>query len=191
MKYVTARDRCVAYGRDLCLYDWLESKPVDNSNKKGYHWTNKDCAINVKVNLGGYIAIVHDAISSYTDTIPWLVKETNMLNWFRVFWDGNGDYPGSSETNTCKANNCKVVTSNDGSSSCLCKTIVTESVVFSDMNASKENVMAQLFIGALGPQAVSTAISLLDSGLTIHRVGNVIDHNTVFEAQDKGQGQCI
>ena len=59
------------------------------------------------------------------------------------------------------------------------------------MNVSKENVMAQLFIGALGPQAGSTAISLLDSGLTIHRVGNVIDHNTVFEAQDKGQGQCI
>jgi hypothetical protein len=50
MTFYTARDRCVAYGRDLCLYDWLQSKPVDNSNKKGYHWTNKDCAVNVKVN---------------------------------------------------------------------------------------------------------------------------------------------
>ena len=47
--------------------------------------------------------------------------------------------------------------------------------------------MAQLFIGALGPQAGSTAISLLDSGLTIHRVGNVTDHNTVFEVQDRGR----
>lgn len=28
----------------------------------------------------GYIAIVHDAISSYTDTIPWLVEEKNTLN---------------------------------------------------------------------------------------------------------------
>ena len=55
------------------------------------------------------------------------------------------------------------------------------------MNVSKENVMAQLFIGALGPQAVSTAISLLDSGLTIHRVGNVTDHNTVFEVQKRGR----
>jgi hypothetical protein len=50
MTYDSARDRCVAYGRDLCLYDYLESKPQDNSNKKGYHWTNKDCAVNVKVN---------------------------------------------------------------------------------------------------------------------------------------------
>jgi hypothetical protein len=31
-----------------------------------------------------------------------------------VFWDGNGDYPGSSETNTCEAYNCKNVVDNDG-----------------------------------------------------------------------------
>jgi hypothetical protein len=60
-------------------------------------------------------------------------------------------------------------------------------VVFSDTNVSKENVMSQLFIGALGPQAGSTAINLLDSGLTIHRVGSFIDRNTVFEVQDKGR----
>ena len=30
------------------------------------------------------------------------------------FGDGNGDYPGSSETNTCEANNCKVVVNDDG-----------------------------------------------------------------------------
>ena len=190
MKYVTARDRCVAYGRDLCLYDWLESKPVDNSNKKGYHWTNKDWTINLKVNPEGYIAVVHDVISSYTDTIPWLVEETNTLNWFRVVWDGNGDYPGSSKTNTCEANNCKVVTSNDGSSSCLCKAIVTESVVFSDMNVFKENVMAQLFIGALGPQAGSTVISLLDSGLTIHRVKTLLTTTLFLKFKIRG-GQCI
>ncbi len=181
---------CRIRPRSLSLLYLLESKPVDNSNKKGYHWTSKDCTVNMKVNSVGFIAIVHDAISSYTDTTPWLVEETNTLNWFHVFWDGNGDYPGSSKTNTCEANNCKVVTSNDGSSSCLCKAIVTESVVFSDMNVFKENVMAQLFIGALGPQAGSTAISLLDSGLTIHRVKTLLTTTLFLKFKIRG-GQCI
>jgi len=50
MRYETARDRCVAYGRDLCFYEWLEIKSSNDSRKLGYHWTNRDCAINVKVN---------------------------------------------------------------------------------------------------------------------------------------------
>ena len=50
MTYDTARDRCVAYGRDLCFYEWVIANPTDDNRKKGYHWTNKDCAINVKVN---------------------------------------------------------------------------------------------------------------------------------------------
>lgn len=135
MKYDTARDRCVAQGKDLCVYEYITIQPDDDyrrlvvaylifdcscqwffhylkdlciyENRKGYHWTNKDCAINVKVNSEGYVAVVHDAMSTYRDSIPWLVKEENTLNWFRVFWDGNGTYPGDSESNSCEANNCK------------------------------------------------------------------------------------
>ena len=129
----------------------------------------------------GYIAIVHDAMSTYIDSIPWLVEEENTLNWFRVFWDGD-DYPGSSETNTCEMNKCKTTT--DGS--CVCKTLVTDNVVFTNMSITKEDVMSQLFIGSVGPQVDSVATSIAD-GLIIHTIDGVVDDKTVFEVQDKGR----
>jgi len=181
MAYDTARDRCVAYGRDLCLFEYINISPDDYYKRKGYHWTNNDCGINVKVNSEGYIAIVHDAMSTYKDTIPWLVEEENTLNWFRVFWN-DGTYPGSSETNTCEANNCKPMT--DGS--CLCKTTVTDSAVFTNINVSKENIMSQLFIGAQGPQDDSTRTDI-DDNVAVHRVGGNVDRSTVFEIRDKGR----
>ena len=54
------------------------------------------------------------------------------------------------------------------------------------MNVSKENVMSQLFIGALGPptDSVSTSLSV---GLSAHLVGGNIDGDTIFEVQDKGR----
>ena len=130
----------------------------------------------------GYVAIVHDAMSTYVDTIPWQVEEENTLNWFRVFWDGNGDYPGSNETNTCEVNKCQTMT--DGS--CMCKTLVTDSVVFTDMSVTKEDVMSQLFIGSIGPQAGMNATNIAE-GLTVHTVGGVVDEFTVFEVRDKGR----
>ena len=54
--------------------------------------------INVKVNADGYVAIVHDVVDTYVDTIPWLVAEDDTLNWFKVHW--SGDYPGSSEVSS-------------------------------------------------------------------------------------------
>mmetsp|Transcript_30659 Transcript_30659/g.64787 ORF Transcript_30659/g.64787 Transcript_30659/m.64787 type:complete len:1099 (+) Transcript_30659:67-3363(+) len=71
--------------------------------------------------------------------------------------------------------------------SCLCKTNVEESVVFTNIvNISKEDVMSQLSMGAPGPQdgSVPTNIS---NGLTVHMVGGNVDSNTVFEVQDKGR----
>lgn len=134
----------------------------------------------MKINSEGYIAIVHDAMSTYQDSIPWLVEEENTINWFRVFWDG--DYPGSNETNTCEANSCKTTT--DGN--CLCKTTVTESVVFENLSITKEDVMSQLFIGALGPPDGSNATNITED-IRAHTVGDVVDEFTVFEVRDKGK----
>jgi hypothetical protein len=72
------------------------------------------------------------------------------------------------------------------SPSCLCKTAVTDSVVFTNANVSKEDVMSQLFIGALGPPVDSVPTSL-GVGLSVHIVGGVIDGDTIFEVQDKGR----
>ena len=99
-----------------------------------------------------------------------------------VFWEGN-DYPGSSEINTCEVNKCR--TMSDGS--CLCKTTVTDSVVFTDMSVTKEDVMSQLFIGSLGPQDGSHNATNITDGLTAHTVGGVVDDQTIFEVRDKGR----
>jgi len=184
MTYATAKDRCIDYGKDLCLYERVSVTPSDESWRKGYHWTNVDCGINVKVNSEGHVAIVHDATSTYIDSIPYHIEEENTLNWFRVFWNGDGSYPGSSDSNTCAANNCKHM--DDGN--CLCKTTVTKSVVFTgELNAiSKEDVMSQLSIGTIGPPEGSTVTDAGD-GLTVHTIGDSVDGNTVFEVQDKGR----
>lgn len=66
---------------------------------------------------------------------------------------------------------------------------MTETVVFtgSDPNAiTKEDVMSQLFIGALGPSDSSTA-TVVGDGLTVHTIGGNVDSATVFEVQDKGR----
>lgn len=44
------------------------------------------------------MAIVHDVVDTYVDTIPWLVAQDDTLNWFKVHW--SGDYPGSSEVSS-------------------------------------------------------------------------------------------
>ena len=135
----------------------------------------------MKINAEGYVAIVHDAMSSYQDTIPWLVAEDDTLNWFRVFWDT--DFPGSSETNTCEMNKCKTVES-DGS--CLCQTNVVETTVFTDLSVTKEDVMSQLFIDSSAPQAGRNTTNL-GEGVWAHLVGSTVDADTIFEVHDKNR----
>ena len=51
MKWATAQERCVDYGKDLCFHENVNIVNNDNYYKrKGYHWTDRDCAIHVKVN---------------------------------------------------------------------------------------------------------------------------------------------
>lgn len=75
--------------------------------------------------------------------------------------------------------------------SCVCKTSVTESVVFTDTsNVSKEDVMSQLFIGALGPPANSVPENL-GVGLVAHKVGGIVDGTTVFQVEDKSRTMYV
>lgn len=71
--------------------------------------------------------------------------------------------------------------------SCLCKTVVTDSIVFTDISGlSKDLVTSQLFIGALGP-AQGSAPTSITPDLTVHMVGGVVDDATVFQVNDKGR----
>ncbi|KAL7503831.1 hypothetical protein ACHAXN_001560 [Cyclotella atomus] len=105
VSFSTACKRCS--DKDLCDYESVKALPESDLWRGGYHWTNKDCFLLVKINSEGYIALVHDIDSSQSNTIPYHVKEENTLNYFRVFWDS--EYPGSSVGNDCAANNCKVL----------------------------------------------------------------------------------
>ena len=63
---------------------------------------------------------------------------------------------------------------------------MTEDVVFTSDNVSKEDVISQLYIGAFGPEDGSIATNL-GNGVTIHKVGGNVDGSTVFEVQEKGK----
>jgi len=182
MKFSTAKNRCVEDRRDLCVFRSITVAPKDQLFRKGYHWTSKDCTISVKVNSEGYVAIVHEVDLSGNAEIPDHVEGEQTLNWFRVFWNGDGKYPGSSEANDCAEYMCE--TTADGS--CLCKTTVAESTVFEDVGSvSKADVMSQLFIGALGPR--SGSVPTAGNGFIAHIVGNSVDEYTVFEVVDYGR----
>ena len=58
MKWDTARGRCLAYGQDLCTFEAVQALPDDDYNRKGFHWTDKKCSINVKVNPDGQVATI-------------------------------------------------------------------------------------------------------------------------------------
>ncbi len=128
---------------------------------------------------------MHNADNPYKNQIdlygiPAEVDEHETLNWFKVHWDG--DFPGSSPENSCAANKCK--SHSDGS--CVCKTTVSESVVFTSIeNIDKEQIMAQLFLGAFEPEVASVPINRAD--FTAHVVDGNVDATTVFEVQDKGR----
>ena len=132
----------------------------------------------------GHVAIVHDIDPLREDTTPYHIDSKHSLNWFKVYWDG--DYPGSSDENSCSHNNCLTM-EEDGS--CLCETKIVESIVFSGANdvesISKTDVMSKLFIGAMGPSNASVPIVAND--ITAHLVGGTLDERTVFEVKDKGR----
>ena len=103
-----------------------------------------------------------------------------------MYWDGSGGYPGSNINNTCAANKCKTL--DDGN--CLCKTKVIESVVFTYIdNVSKNDVLSQLFIATIGPQADS--VQLTGDGFNAHVIGNNFDEHTVFEVVVKGRAMFL
>ena len=142
----------------------------------------------MKINGEGKVAVVHNAETTRSNLnddkgVASHVLEDTTLNWFKVHWE-NGSYPGSSEENSCLANNCK--SSSDGY--CVCKTTVTESVVFDDLSMSKDDILSQLYIGATSIPANSNPTCIPDCDnweYIAHSMdGNAVDADTVFEVTD-------
>ena len=119
--------------------------------------------------------------------VPSHVLEGTTLNWFKVYWKDDV-YPGSSEANSCSANSCK--STSDGY--CVCKTTVSNDVVFTDLSGTKEEILSQLFIGAPSIPPGSTPESkfkCVNTDCTVeyiahNTVAGTVDVDTVFEVQD-------
>lgn len=41
MSFETAKDRCMNYGKDICVYEAVKVIPSNDNWRKGYHWTDR------------------------------------------------------------------------------------------------------------------------------------------------------
>ena len=70
--------------------------------------------------------------------------------------------------------------------SCLCKTTVTEDVVFHSVEGlSPSNILSNLTIGSRPPAEGSTTFA--GDGFQYHLMGSALDENTIFEVNTKGK----
>jgi len=179
-KYILNTFQCVdpIHDNGLCLF----AKVTGNDNELGYHWTNADCKIQVKINNEGYVAVVHDTFTMQDWMTPAHVNADESLNWFRAYWDGNS-YP--SPATGC--GNCRdTVHPLSGTAACVCDASVVEEPVFSTEPASVEDIVSSLNIGAIKP-AIADAGSyhtVVGSDFTVHFKGagsTTHDADTIFE----------
>ena len=113
VSFDTASDRCKAIGKSICKWNTLPANA--RCGTKGgkweglqFQWTNSPCRVQAAVNPEGDVAVIHD-VSSQNGPAMGRVSEAG-ATYFRVEWDGNGDYPrasrGCSSTCTISGTNC-------------------------------------------------------------------------------------
>lgn len=165
-------------GMISCDFDSIEK--LDQTYKKGYHWTTDKCSIQVKVNDIGQVAIVY-VPDSYEFLHPHVRSDNR--NFIEVFWD-NWDFP-ESVVNSCANSMCESLPSGQ----CLCNTEITESRVFGKMPSSADEVFEELAIGAYDPAAFGVgayAQEKDENGVKAYLVtADAFDTNTVFEVSDE------
>lgn len=70
-------------------------------------------------------------------------------------------------------------------SSCLCKAMVVETVVFDSIQGlSKDAILSNLHIGSLPAEG---SVEFTGNGFKYHVAGSFVDDNTGFEVQSKGK----
>jgi len=179
-----ASQRCLAHNQSLCNIRYVETPAETAFKLSSYHWTSEPCKEMVKVSPSGKIAIVYDP-SSYTlvDAHVNIASE----NWFKVFWD-NGFYPQTS--NNCSSY-CRIYLNN-----CVCEISVSMSPVYTEMPDSKEDMFANLHIGALDPsiyyKGQFTQLFNKTTGITAYLSdANQIDSSTIFCFTDSKQRSYV
>lgn len=187
VSFATASSRCSAMGKQNCDFTYIEN--IDE-HKKGYHWSTQGCAIKVKVNAVGMVALVYEPDSYDWDKLHKHVRNDNR-NFFKVYWDG--DYPKNDNAvsvgNNCGNGVCESLTVGD-EHVCLCDTSITESRVFTAMPRNVEEVLSELTVGAFDASAYDEGTytePLTENGVTAYLAGstNAFDTQTVFEVTDE------
>ena len=173
LSFDAASARCTKIGKQLCDYNKIHT---DEIYKTGYHWTTDGCKIRLKIDSVGDIAIVYQMGS-----VREIVAHVDMQNgnFFPVAWEG-GFFPGSD--NSCASEKCQSI----AGGGCLCETKITESVVFDELPASKQDIFDKLSIGAYNPNDFGTYDKITNDAddILAHTVNGSIDKDTVFEVSD-------
>jgi len=178
--FSTANSRCEEIGMTSC--DFNDIGGIE-THQKGYHWSTDHCRILLKVNSVGQVAIVYEP-EDYAYLHPH-IRDDNR-NFFKVYW--RGDYPKNDNDvttgNNCGGGICEALVTGG----CLCDTVISETLVFSRMPENKEEVLANLNIGAYDPSA-------FDEGTYTEQEANgvkayftsfgIFDRDTVFEVTDE------
>ena len=116
------------------------------------------------VNSDGLVSMVHnpnfdintelEAAEQTLQQVYLSVNQENM-NYFKVKWNGSGEYPNAA--NQCANNACVSV-----DSSCLCDIEVTESTVFTSM-PSREQILQSLKVGHAHPASFDDGVYINQS----------------------------
>ena len=182
--YATAAARCDAQLDNTSLCDFNPELLAIPIHKSGYHWTDVDCQVLVKVlSDDGWIGIVHDTQGS--TPVQHVDNETE--NYFPAFWD-NESYPTKDDMCGGTESSCEVI-----EEGCLCAVSVSELAGFTTMPESVGEVIGKLFIGALPPEESMYHQTKDEStGITAHmKDAGVMDEETIFEVVDGRTGRVF
>ena len=134
VSFYTAKERCEAIGKRICNWSSLPASvrcgtTVGKREGLQFQWTNSPCRIQASVNSDGDVAVIHD-VSSQNAPAMGRVNEAG-ATYFRVEWDGNKDYPKTSDgcSDACTVSGSK----------CICDIEVANGSVFIDGKFSFRN----------------------------------------------------
>jgi len=182
-------------GGDYCVDPYHESGPfkfgkvTGSDHELGYHWSSFDCSVQAKINNEGRVALVHE--TDNMGTVPPHVNAETTLNYFNVYWNGDGGFP-SPDTG---CGTCRLSANED---SCICPTQVVDEMAFDLEPNSVEEILQNLYIGAVAPDISDpgsfTSFSPNNKEFTVHfpqGSSGVYTPDTVFELKHPYYGANV
>ena len=174
MSYDYANERCQVLGLALCESpDISDCEGSDCDDTNAAYWTNMPCTLKVKIKADtGKVAIVHDSANPHL-----YVGKATTVTYFNVNWEEGHPTPN----NQCGGSpGCQVSSDNN----CICPVYVENTAVFTQMPASKDEILSKLTIGAFEPSSLGYSHSDDAHGdFIIHQpsIDDQLDINVIFE----------